>query len=129
MKHLPIKHGMELAPMVDVVFLLLAHFLLTATVGRFSVLDLKLPAAASGTTGREAIVTIEVDAGGRLRLQGQPLADAVLIGKVQAGLAKAKADQVRIAADDQAPYGRVLFVLDRLRAANILNVELAAEKR
>lgn len=120
---------MELAPMVDVVFLLLAHFLLTATVGRFSVLDLKLPAAASGTTGREAIVTIEVDAGGRLRLQGQPLADAVLIGKVQAGLAKAKADQVRIAADDQAPYGRVLFVLDRLRAANILNVELAAEKR
>ena len=131
MKRLPIKHGIELAPMVDVVFLLLTTFLLSATAGRYSVLDLQLPSAAAGRRGEEATIEVRVRSDGAVRINGRLVSEADLrpaVERIRAGGRAADA-RVRLAADGRAPYRSVLAVLDALRSANLTNIELSAEVR
>ena len=131
MKHLPIKQGIELAPVVDVVFLLLTTFLLSASVGRYSVLDLQLPPAGSGRQSTKTSIDLRLAQDGRVTINGR----AMLAGEVRPTLERLsqklspERTTVRLAADGRAPYRSVLMLLDTLRALQLTHLELVAEAR
>lgn len=129
MKHLPIKHGIDLAPMVDIVFLLLATFLLSATMGRQAVLDLQLPPATTGHQGGERSIELRIDAEGRVKLDGKPVDQKSLRETLRSVAAAGEFSRrrVRIAADARAPYGSVMVVFDALRSVGLAQIELVAE--
>jgi biopolymer transport protein ExbD len=91
----------------------------TAAPAQAPSVPLDLPTAASWT-GTLVIFAVDVDAGGRLTVNGERLgADGEL--QVRARLALAQHPELRavIRADQAVPHGRVIHVLDLLKQAGV----------
>ncbi len=120
--------GINLTPMVDVVFLLLIFFLAATTFAREEVeLDLRLPEARSGETGgdhRELIVNVFAD--GRMTVGGREVTLEALRQKLAAAAARDKDQAVLVRGDEAARFGLGLQVLDACRLARLGKVDFAA---
>ncbi len=120
--------GINLTPMIDVVFLLLIFFLAATTFAREEVaLDLRLPEAKSGqpgTQGKQLVVNVLAD--GRLSVEGRDVTMEALRQKLAAAAARDRDQQVVVRGDQQAQFGLGLQVLDACRLAKITKVDFAA---
>jgi biopolymer transport protein ExbD len=120
--------GINLMPMVDVVFLLLIFFLAATTFAREEVeLDLRLPEARSGEAGqpeRQLIVNMLAD--GRLTMGGREVTLEALRQKLAAAVARQANQAVLVRGDRAAQFGLGLQVLDACRLANVKKVDFAA---
>ncbi|MBT8043194.1 MAG: biopolymer transporter ExbD [Kiritimatiellales bacterium] len=129
------KTELQIAPLIDVVFLLLIYFMVSARLKRPEAdLTLALPGAVSVSTQLEMPdeQIIEVLADGRIVLNNKVFAsqdksdleglEYTLLRYSQAAkLSKTKA-MITIAADDDAVHERVVDVLNACAGAGIQNV-------
>ncbi|MDF1800607.1 MAG: biopolymer transporter ExbD [Planctomycetota bacterium] len=110
----------ELLPLLDVVFLLLAVLLFSmVTMVRSHVVPVDLPSLATGEA-RElaAVLVLSVEAGGQLSLAGEPIDTPALEAILRERRAAASDDlAVMVHADREARHGDVTRVFDVLRAA------------
>lgn len=109
--------GIFLAPMVDVVFLLLFFFLVTGTIERrSSVLPIHLP-TASALVAAEAPkeLRVEVDPLGRIFVEGRE----TTLSALGARLREAPPKVLVLAADRSAMHGVVVGVLAEAKAAGV----------
>jgi biopolymer transport protein ExbD len=120
--------GINLMPMVDVVFLLLVFFLAATTLARDEVeLDLRLPEAKSGEPGgpgRQLVVNVFAD--GRLVVDGREVTLEALRQKLAAAWQRDREQAVLVRGDHAAQFGAGLQVLDACRLARITKVDFAA---
>ena len=120
--------GINLMPLVDVVFLLLIFFLAATTFATEEVeLDLCLPEAKSGEAGKsdqQLIINVSVD--GTLTMSGRPVTMEALRQKLVAAVARNKEQAVLVRGDKAAQFGVGLQVLDTCRLAKIKKVDFAA---
>ena len=120
--------GINLMPLVDVVFLLLIFFLAATTFATEEVeLDLRLPEAKSGEAGKsdqQLIINVSVD--GTLTMSGRPVTMESLRQKLVAAVARNKEQAVLVRGDKAAQFGVGLQVLDTCRLAKIKKVDFAA---
>ncbi len=116
----------NMTPLIDVVFLLLIFFVLTTTFQKEARLRVELPttSAADQSMPREPI-EITVDAAGDILMQGaeggewrQQLSAAAVDGSER---------PLIIRADQQAPHGSVMRVMDVAQQLGILNLSIASE--
>lgn len=129
------KTELQIAPLIDVVFLLLIYFMVSAQLKRTEAdLDLALPGAVSVSTQMEIPdeQIIEVLASGEIVLNNKVFAspdkadladlEYTLLRYAQAAkISKTKA-VITIAADDDAVHERVIDVLNACAGAGIKNV-------
>lgn len=127
----------NLAPLIDVVFILLLFFVVTTTFVRETQLKVDLPEAASGTPPEDSAKQLEVlvSADGKFSLNGKALLKNDLKG-LMAALKKESAGDttlpLAISADAKTPHQAVITAMDaagklgfsRLR---ITTVEAGAE--
>jgi len=122
--------GINMTPMIDVVFLLIIFFLVSSHLARQeSSMELKLPNAVAGkedfdqTTAR---ITINVERDGSLWLGGQPI-DAPQLTERFAQLRQEKGDgvEVRIRGSREAAYSTVEPIMLACTKASIWNVKYA----
>jgi biopolymer transport protein ExbD len=120
--------GMNLLPLIDVVFLLLIFFLAATTFAREEVeLDLRLPSAQSGTAGKTAEqLVVNVFADGRLSVGGREVPLEALRQKLQAAVARDAEQSVLVRGDQDARFGIGMQVLDACRLAKVKKVDFAA---
>jgi biopolymer transport protein ExbD len=120
--------GINLTPMVDVVFLLLIFFLAATTFANEEVaLDLRLPQAKSGQSGKnEKPLVVNVLADGRLNVDGREVSFEALRQKLQAAGERNAEQAVLVRGDQQAQFGLGVQVLDACRLAKIKKVDFAA---
>jgi len=117
----------NVTPMVDVIFAILAFFVVaTAFLSRSRGLPVNLPAAGTSQAQAQSMPVVTVDAAGNLAVDRQPAQLDQLPALVQAKLGPA-ARTVAIEADRAVSHGRVVQVMDRLR--QIPNVQLAIATR
>jgi biopolymer transport protein ExbD len=108
--------GVNLTPLIDVVFLLLIFFMVSTTFTRETQLSIDLP-EASGQPQEETDQRIEIliDEGGSYRVNGQSLVDARL-RTLQAAIYKISAGDTTlpmiITADAQATHESVVRAMD-----------------
>ncbi len=124
--------GMQFAPMVDIVFLLLIFFLVTWSYARFEPeLDVSVPAAEEGTEPRRQFgeIIINVHRDGRIVVHSEEVGDAELLAKLEAVAAIRANQSVILRCDEEAPSRHVLHVLDLCHKAKIYNVAFATRKR
>lgn len=111
----------DLTPLIDVLFMLIIFFVLTAAFVRGEV-DVQLP-EGKGTPVSAVPVVIAVRQDGSISWAGESMApDAVI---VQAREAFLQGQSILLAGDRSVPYGVVASLLDRLRAAGVQEVSLA----
>lgn len=123
--------SLELTPLVDIVFLLLIFLVVTTTfVAEERVIDVKLPQAFTGTVNSQQEnkkIDVVVDRDGNIFVDGQLTVVQDLAGVVQIKALTGDIKTSRILADESAPYGLVIKVMDVLRATGITDVELSVE--
>jgi len=117
----------NLAPLVDIVFLLVIFFMVTSTfITPETGLPVDLPQAVTGDEQPSGAPTVVVSADGVAYWQGKPVADDQLLASLQAELAANRAGTVILRADRKTPHGRVVQVMDIIRRAGAKRVAIAA---
>jgi biopolymer transport protein ExbD len=132
--------GFQIAPMIDVVFVVLVFFMsLTGAIKLEAELNTKLPGTAVTSESVEFPdeQVIAVAATGQLSLNDDPIPVdegrdlAVLLNSMMRIKANADAAKTRvlvtIASDAEAPYYRTIDVLNALAAASIDNVTFTVQ--
>ena len=124
----PEPAGFQIAPMVDIVFLLLIFFLVTWNFARYETeLDVKVPTAKEGKESRRSVgeVIINVKSDGSIVMNRKTVTAGELGGTLRK-ISELYPDQAVVLRGDQsADYRHIVAVLDICRAANIWNVAFA----
>jgi biopolymer transport protein ExbD len=124
----PEPAGFQIAPMVDIVFLLLIFFLVTWNFARYETeLDVKVPTAKEGKESRRSVgeVIINVKNDGSIVINRKTVSAEELGGTLRK-ISELYPDQAVVLRGDQsADYRHIVAVLDICRAANIWNVAFA----
>lgn len=108
----------NVTPLVDIVLVLLIIFMLTAELIAKQAIQVELPKAAQGTsTPTTLAVTLTRD--GDMFLNGSRVAFGDLNAAVRGAVAKDPKTQVIVAGDKQVPHGRVVWVLDVVKACGV----------
>ena len=119
---------LQMAPMMDVVFLLLCFFITTQIFSQWETeIDIKLPTAETGDQPQrlpgEIIINIRAD--GETSVN-QRVLDEEGLGSLLKDLASMYPGQpVKVRADKAAAYEHVIRVLDLCRKADIWNIGFA----
>ncbi|HEY2902323.1 MAG TPA: biopolymer transporter ExbD [Polyangia bacterium] len=121
--------SINIIPFVDIVLVLLIIFMLTsATIVRSS-LKLELPKAASGGSRVETTLNLVYTKDDKLQVNGQPVASLAAASVLvrQAAAANPKTQAV-IAADKGVAYGRVVELIDLVKANGVTAFALDVER-
>jgi biopolymer transport protein ExbD len=125
------RSGLGMTPMIDMAFLLITFFVMTLRLTASREEKVKLPRADQAQTTHESqltIVTIVVDAGGRVFAGGRERSVDELDAELRDRLAGGKEVKVVIRADARSPFAQVRRVM-RLAAENgIERLSLSALK-
>jgi biopolymer transport protein ExbD len=123
--------GFQIAPMVDILLVLLVFFIVTWNFALSeNELDVKIPTASKAKENQQYVgqVVVNVKADGSIVLNRKTLTGDELRDKLQR-LAELQPDQAVILRGDQrVPYKNIVDVLDICRAANIWNVAFATSR-
>lgn len=110
--------GVNLTPLIDVVFLLLIFFMVSTTFTRETQLKIDLPEAASGETAESPDlqqIELTISASGEVAINDKVLIEATL-DKLKSALQRESAGDtslpVIITADAQTPHQSVITVMD-----------------
>lgn len=127
---MPSPIGFQLAPMLDIVFLLLVFFIVTQTFeDEEPDLSINLPSAESAKPGEnvshECIVNIRKD--GTVVINRQVYSIPQLEKKLQSVALLDKAMLVRIRVDEKAESGLVVQVMDACLKAGLNNVSFSTK--
>jgi biopolymer transport protein ExbD len=127
----PAVFGFQIAPMVDILLVLLVFFIVTWNLSvNEKELDIKIPSASNAKDSQGMIgqVIVNVKADGSLVFNHQPIQAGDLLSKLGA-LSKLYPDQAVILWGDQnASYKSIVNVLNLCRQADIWNVAFATAK-
>jgi biopolymer transport protein ExbD len=120
--------GFQIAPMIDIVFLLLCFFVTSQIFAQWETeIDITLPTAKSGVTPQrlpgEIIVNI-LDTGETI-VNGQTLDEPALAAMFKRLAELFPGQPVLIRADKATRYEQVIGVLDLCRQADIWNISFA----
>lgn len=119
----------NMTPLIDIVFILLIFFLMTSTFIRDSGFKVDLPSASADNADEifDALV-VQVTARGEIVLQGTTTDPESLqqeLTRIQADLAaNGQTPTLMIQADEDAPHGAVVKVLDTARQVGLTNLAI-----
>lgn len=119
----------EIVPLIDIMFFLLATFIL-ATLGLTqsqALAPVRLPAASSATPSTERDLIIAVDAAGTLSLDGRALGRNELIAELRRRAAAAPGRAALIQGDTRTAFGAMTRALEAVGEAGISEIRFATE--
>lgn len=115
----------QMAPLIDCVFLLLIFFLVATTLKKIErELPLELPEAelAAREVQQSDILTVSVDREGNLYLGADPATSGMVFDRFKAAAAEDPDQVVRINADRLSPWESILQVLELAKFEGLTNV-------
>jgi len=118
----------NMAPLIDMIFILLIFFIVTTSFVKESGVDVQRPKAASAVTNQKTNVIISVTKEGMVFAEGKTIDIRSVRGYMERFLAETPEGSVVIAADENSRTGTVIRVLDACRLAGVQNISVAAKK-
>ncbi len=121
------KARIEIVPLIDVIFFLLATFVLfTLSLNKIQSLDIVLPQASNERPDQDSeSVTIQVSDAGTVYWNRELIQTSEVAPRLQNYAAQHPNDaRVLVTSDDRAKYGETVLVLDEVRKAGISKVSI-----
>src|SRR6185369_16143230 len=117
----------NVTPLVDITFVLLIIFMVTAKIIVSRALTMDLPKAA--TSGEvQAVLVVDVDREARITIDGKRVeSDGALIDAARTALAHAAEVRTVVQASSSVSHGVVIHVLDQLRVAGIQKIAFGVD--
>ena len=126
------KARIEIVPLIDVIFFLLATFVMVSlSMTKNQGVPVQLPSAgtAEKLEDRDKAATLTVCHNGEIFFNKDKVTVAQLPFKLQTYKASAKDPKVVVSAEANADFRHVVNVLDEARKAGILKVGVSTEKK
>lgn len=118
----------NVAPLIDIVFILLIFFVVTTTFARDLGIDVQRPAAASGRELPNQIVRVAVRDRHELTVDGRPTSPWRLQAEVKDRLSHYPEKSVLVVADRAVDAATLVDVMDDCRLAGASQVALSVEQ-
>jgi biopolymer transport protein ExbD len=117
-----------MAPLIDMIFILLIFFIVTTSFVKEAGVEVKRPIASSAISKEKTNLIIAVTVDGLIYVEKNPIDIRSVRSYMERFLAETPMGSVVIAADRESMTGIVIQVLDACRMAGVKNVSVAARK-
>lgn len=118
--------GINISPLIDVVFLLVIFFAVSTTFLETAGLKLQLPTSTSTAEREVKEITVLLGADGVLSMDGESLEWESMRERLAAALEDAERKIVVLQADKSTPHGEVVRVMDLIRESGAEGLTIAA---
>ena len=118
----------NMAPLIDMIFILLIFFLVTTSFVKESGVDVERPTAATAQAKEKTNVVVGIDKEGVIYLENRIIDVRSVRGYMERFLAETPEGAVVIAADKAGTTGVLIAVLDACRLAGVKNISVAAKR-
>ncbi|MDA1014536.1 MAG: biopolymer transporter ExbD [Planctomycetota bacterium] len=119
----------DIAPLIDIVFILLIFFLVTATFVRDTGVKVSRPQAAAVQILEPTGLRVSITAGGDVYMDGSRVTLLELRNRVEEFVAGGRNQSVIVIPDEDLPAGRLIEVMDAARLAGANDVAVATMER
>lgn len=125
------KARIEIIPLIDVIFFLLATFVMASlSMVKNQGISVNLPSAATGTPQeREVAVTITVTKSGDIYINQEKLDTGLLPRRLKQLKAENPDMKVFINGDKEAYFGNAIQILDEVRSSGITKIAIQTKQR
>ena len=123
--------AMQLAPMIDIVFLLLIFFIVTWQFSRSETeMKISVPSSQEGADPKRVLgeIIVNVRVTGEVVVEGQVMSQAQLQQKLSAIARQHQNQPVRLRGDAKAEYQMMVEVIDTCQKAGIWNISFATQR-
>jgi biopolymer transport protein ExbD len=121
------ESAIDLTPMLDVVFIMLIFFIVTATFVKESGIDVNRPEAATAVMQVKANILIAIDANNEIWIDRRRVDVRSVRPNIERLHAENPQGSVVIQADKESKTETLISVMDASRSAGVFNVAIAAE--
>ena len=120
--------GINMSPLIDLVFLLLIFFMVTTSFVRETGIDVQRPSASSAALTENGNILVAVSPEGTIHFDGRQIDIRSLRSHITRALSENPEGSVVIVADKISYTGKVIQVMDQCRLAGAKRVSIAATK-
>lgn len=117
----------NIAPLIDIVFILLIFFVVTTTFVRDLGLEVDRPQAQTGAETPSRVVRVALSSRGELTVDARPTSPWRLEAEVEDRLIHYRDKTVLLVADQGVEAGKLVEVMDACRRAGAVDVAVAVE--
>ena len=120
--------GINISPLIDLVFLLLIFFMVTTSFVKETGIDVQRPTASTAVLKEKGNILIGVSKDGQIYLDRKRIDIRSVRAHVERCLAENPEGQVVVVADKASRTGLTVRVMDQCRLAGAKNVSIATSK-
>lgn len=122
------KPSIMIIPMIDIIFFLLVFFMMSMlSMTARHTLDLNLPTASSAELTAVKSLPVSITRDGTIYVEKEKISRENFLRRIELEKERNPEMTVLLSADAQSEHGDFLFVLDKLNAAGIQKISIAAE--
>lgn len=122
--------GINITPMIDVIFSILAYFIVSSlSLTRSEGLPVNLPQASTAKVQKTEQINVSILPDGAIALNRQPIALEQLEAQVKAKIPPNTESLVILNADKAVDHGRVVEIMDKLRRVKGAKLAIATQKQ
>ena len=117
----------NMTPMLDVVFIMLIFFIVTASFVKESGIDINRPDASTAEKKQQGNILVAISESGQIWIDNRQVDVRALRPNIERLHAENPQGAVVIQADKNSKNGLLVDVMDAAREAGVFNVSIAAE--
>lgn len=118
----------DITPLIDVVFIMLIFFIVTASFVKETGIDVNKPDAPTAEVKKKANILIAIDANNNIWIERRKVDIRSVRPNVERLHAENPQGSVVIQADEESKNKMLVEVMDAARQAGVYNIALAAER-
>ena len=118
----------NMAPLIDMVFILLIFFLVTTSFVKESGVEIQRPTAQSATPKEKVHLMVEITRDGMILIEGKAVDIRSVRLRMKRFIVETPGGSVLIVADKQSHTGIVIKALDECRLAGVQNISVSARR-
>ena len=124
----PEEAGVDISPLIDMVFILLIFFMVTTTFVKDAQVELERPSAASATAASTKAIRVTLDRRGEVYVSGRAVRPWMVQSTIRELLRGAADRPVLVITDAGVKAQKLLSVIDECRLAGAKDVAVATER-
>ena len=121
--------SLDITPMLDVVFIMLIFFIVTATFVKESGIEVNRPQAATTVVQEKASILIAIDPDDDVWINRRKVDIRALSANIERLHAENPKGSIVIQADKESKNAMLVKVMDAARQAGVFNIAIAADRQ
>ena len=118
--------AIDMTPMLDIVFIMLIFFIVTTSFIKEAGIEVNKPSAKTVVLKKGANIFVAITAEGDVWLDKRQVDPDTVRVNIERLLAEQASEVVIVQADEEAEHGKVVDVMDQIKAAGVNRIAVAA---